>query len=200
MKKVQSVILPCALMGCLVVIWFGTIAAAGVPSGLGLPLVAQAAPAVSSAAQPANNSSGAAAQCTVSHLYPASITRWCELITKYAGASGLPANLVAAVMLQESGGNPQAFSTSGAVGLLQVMPRDGIAANFTCPGGPCFASRPTITELYDPDTNLAYGTRLLAVLLARNNDDLRLALRSYGPMDVGFSYADKVMAIYQRYQ
>lgn len=200
MRKVQSVILPCALMGCLLVIWFATISAADLPAGLALPLLVQSAPVGSSQEQPLNSSTGSAGQCAVSYLYPQSILRWCESITKYAGESGLPANLVAAVMLQESGGNPQAYSASGAVGLLQVMPRDGISASFSCQGGPCFASRPTITELFNPDYNLAYGTRLLAALLARNNGDLRSALRSYGPMDVGYSYADKVMAIYGRYQ
>jgi hypothetical protein len=29
--------------------------------------------------------------------------------------------------------------------------------------------------------------------------DIRQALRAYGPMDVGFSYADKVISLYQRY-
>ena len=54
-----------------------------------------------------------------------------------------------------------------AVGLLQVMPRDGIAADFECANGPCFASRPTIAELLDPAYNLEYGTRMLAGLINR---------------------------------
>jgi soluble lytic murein transglycosylase-like protein len=111
----------------------------------------------------------------------------------------MDANLVAAVMLQESGGNSKAYSTSGAVGLMQVMPRDGLAAKFQCAGKPCFASRPSMTELYDPDFNVSYGVRMLAGLVQKTGST-REALRSYGPMDVGYYYADKVLRIYQNYQ
>lgn len=91
-----------------------------------------------------------------------------------------------------------AYSRSGAVGLMQVMPRDGLAAKFQCVNGPCFASRPTRAELEDPAFNIEYGTRMLAGLYQRL-ESWRDALRSYGPMDVGYSYADKVLAIYERY-
>ena len=70
--------------------------------------------------------------CSVSSAYPDSILQWCDLITLYADENGLDPNLLAAVMLQESGGNPDAYSHSGAVGLMQIMPRDGIAASFQC--------------------------------------------------------------------
>ena len=101
-------------------------------------------------------------------------------------------------MLQESGGQAEAYSHSGAVGLLQVMPRDGIAANFTCVAGPCFASRPTIDELQDPEYNIEYGTGMLANLTAKFGS-YRDALRAYGPMDMGYAYADKVLNIYENY-
>ena len=55
--------------------------------------------------------------CSVSERFPASIRRWCGLITQYAAKHGLPPNLVAALIWQESGGNPVAYSHSGAVGL-----------------------------------------------------------------------------------
>jgi hypothetical protein len=35
--------------------------------------------------------------------------------------------------------------------------------------------------------------------LVRRTGSLRDALKSYGPMDVGYYYADKVLGIYQRY-
>jgi hypothetical protein len=101
----------------------------------------------------------------------------------------LDPNLIAAVMLQESGGQHLAYSHSGAVGLMQVMPRDGIAQKFMCKNGPCFTNRPTISELEDPDFNVAYGTGMLAGLNNRFGN-IRDALKSYGPMDVGYSYAD----------
>jgi soluble lytic murein transglycosylase-like protein len=97
-------------------------------------------------------------------------------------------------MLQESGGNPQAYSKSGAVGLLQVMPKDGLASGFMCINGPCFSSRPSMEELYDPDFNISYGARLLAGLIQKNGN-VREALRLYGPMNMGYRYADIILNI-----
>ena len=79
--------------------------------------------------------------CQVSRSFPNQIRRWCILISFYAGHNDLPPDLIAALIWQESGGDPEAYSHSGAVGLMQVMPRDGIAAHFICQNGPCFASR-----------------------------------------------------------
>jgi hypothetical protein len=138
-------------------------------------------------------------KCEVSDSYPQKIRQWCEIITKFANQAELPANLVAAVILQESGGNASAYSASGAVGLMQVMPRDGMAASFECINGPCFASRPTIEELQNPSYNIEYGTHMLARLSDRLGS-LREALKSYGPMDMGYSYADRVLAIYEKYR
>ena len=136
--------------------------------------------------------------CRVSSKYPEDILQWCELITAKAEQTGLSPDLVAALIWQESGGNPLAYSKSGAVGLMQVMPRDGLAANFTCANGPCFASRPSIAELQDPEFNVGYGTGMLAGLV-KHSGSLREALKAYGPMDVGYYYADKVLGIFQRY-
>jgi soluble lytic murein transglycosylase-like protein len=138
-------------------------------------------------------------ECQVNTRFPFEITRWCSLVTHYSNLNGLSPNLIAALIWQESGGNPDAYSRSGAVGLMQIMPRDGIAANFQCINGPCFGNRPTSSELYDPEFNIEFGTQMLSRLLNRTGD-LREALRSYGPMDVGYSYADKVLNIYQSYQ
>ncbi len=152
--------------------------------------------------QPTKQASSAAhdekTNCMVSEGYPGKVRRWCDLISKYSGRRGLPPDLVAAVILQESGGNPAAFSQSGAVGLMQVMPRDGLAASFLCANGPCFSDRPSSMELQDPDYNVSYGTKMLANLVGKHGD-FREALRSYGPMDVGYQYADKVLGIYQSY-
>jgi soluble lytic murein transglycosylase-like protein len=137
--------------------------------------------------------------CAVSPSYPEQVLQWCEMITRYASQAGLPPDLVAAVILQESGGNADAYSSSGAVGLMQVMPRDGIAAAFECINGPCFASRPTIEELSDPGYNVEYGTRMLAGLITRYGK-VRDALKAYGPMNVDYAYANKVLAIYENYR
>ena len=104
--------------------------------------------------------------CQVSLSYPIEILQWCAVIMEQATQNDLPANLLAAVILQESGGDADAYSGSGAVGLMQVMPRDGIAADFECINGPCFADRPTIEELQDPSFNVEYASHMLSGLIA----------------------------------
>ena len=136
--------------------------------------------------------SAAGSTCTLS--LPDSISPWCQQIEQSAQKYNVPASLIAAVMLQESGGQSDVISSSGAVGLLQVMPSDGIAASFICGSGPCFASRPTTRQLLDPAYNVDYGVRLLADLIQKYGSE-REALKSYGPYDVGYTYADKVLAI-----
>jgi soluble lytic murein transglycosylase-like protein len=117
----------------------------------------------------------------------------------YAGKNGLAPDLVAALILQESGGNPQAYSRDGAVGLMQVMPSDGLAASFQCPAGPCFARRPSMSQLFDPEFNISFGTSMLAGLIQKF-DSIRDGLKYYGPSGIGYDYADKVMAIWDNYQ
>ncbi len=134
-------------------------------------------------------------ECDVSDAFPDSVRQWCSLITQYSSQHGLDPDLVAAVVWQESGGDPLAYSRSGAVGLMQVMPRDGLAAEFMCVNGPCFAKRPSSEQLRDPAFNVGYGTRMLAGLFQRHGN-IRDALKAYGPMDRGYSYADKVLALY----
>lgn len=156
------------------------------------------APVESDDNKPIVDSQPVTSACKLDNRYPQTILQWCDLITYHAEEHDLPPNLVAALIWLESGGNPDAYSRSGAVGLMQIMPRDGLAASFMCVNGPCFASRPTIAELQDPEFNIAYGTRLLAGLFARYQD-IREALKRYGPMDAGYTYADKVLGIYERY-
>lgn len=137
--------------------------------------------------------------CQVSARYPTKIYQWCGLISRYAAQHQLEPNLVAALILVESGGDAQAISRNGAVGLMQIMPRDGLAAEFQCPNGPCFANRPTIKELKNPEYNLNYGTKMLARLVNKRGD-LREALFAYGPAGVGYTYADKVLGTYEAYK
>ena len=151
------------------------------------------------AASSASNEISSSNTCELNEQYPASILQWCDLITQHADENGLPPSLIAALIWQESGGNSLAYSASGAVGLMQVMPRDGTAASFMCINGPCFASRPASAELEDPEFNIEYGTRMLAGLFSRHQD-IREALMRYGPQDVGYSYADKVLGIYERFR
>ena len=131
--------------------------------------------------------------------YPQSIQKWLGEIEYSADKFGLDPNLIAAVMLQESGGQPTVISTSGAVGLMQIMPRDGIASSFICGDNPCFKNRPSINDLLDPNYNIDFGTRLLSGLL-KTTGSTRNALKAYGPMDVGYYYADIVLSIYSAHK
>lgn len=137
--------------------------------------------------------------CQVSERFPERVRQWCDLIMTASAKHDLPPDLIAAVIWIESGGNPLAYSHSGAVGLMQVMPRDGLASQFQCVNGPCFANRPTIEQLQDPQFNINYGTKLLAGLVKRHGN-YRDALKAYGPMQVGYTYADKVLGIYETYR
>jgi soluble lytic murein transglycosylase-like protein len=135
--------------------------------------------------------------CRVSDRFPSNVLQWCELITQYADKHSLSPDLVAALILQESNGDPAAYSRSGAVGLMQVMPSDGLASTFMCTNGPCFSNRPSVAQLQDAEYNISYGTKMLASLLARYGD-IREALKNYGPMNVGYSYADRVLGLFQQ--
>lgn len=212
MLRVQSAVMPAAIVGSLIVACLGLFVA-NIPANLSMlqpvlayadspaqDMPAQSTPQASSGQNAAGEAqSSAPANCTLPAVYPQSIRQWCALIMQSSAENGLDPNLVAAVMLQESGGDPLAYSHSGAVGLMQVMPRDGLAAGFSCASGPCFASRPTIAELQDPAYNIAYGTRMLAGLI-RKYGNLRDALRYYGPGNAGYTYADIVLTIYQKYR
>ncbi len=134
----------------------------------------------------------------LSPFFPPAIQQWKLEIENQAGVNGIDANMIASVILMESGGDALAYSSCGAVGLMQVMPRDGLSASFTCNGQPCFANRPSMVELFEPRFNIEYGTGLLKDLFNRNGN-WREALFSYGPIDVGYDYADRVLSILSQY-
>lgn len=61
-------------------------------------------------------------QTTLSQGNP-NVLRWLPYIQEASQKLGVPADVIAAIMELESGGNPQALSPAGAVGLMQVMPQ-----------------------------------------------------------------------------
>ncbi|MCX7976243.1 MAG: lytic transglycosylase domain-containing protein [Bellilinea sp.] len=198
MNQASKAIFPAVIIGILVVV--------GISRALLNPSLTVQASDLETPPTPVEQASAEEAdqtdssiECQLSPRYPQKIQQWCPYIQQAAIQYQLDANLIAAVMLQESGGNPDAYSRSGAVGLMQVMPRDGKAAEFMCVNGPCFANRPSMQELFDPQFNIDYGVRMLAGLIQRKGD-VREALKSYGPMDMGYAYADKVLAIYENYR
>lgn len=121
--------------------------------------------------------------------WPTKIEQWRTLIEKYSQTNNLDPDLVAAVMIQESGGNPRAVSRSGAIGLMQIMPKYHSCATF------------------DPTGNIACGTQILAYYIRRANGHLGSGLAAYNAGESGrdrygrgWYYAGKVLTIYQRFQ
>lgn len=87
-------------------------------------------------------------------------------LVENAYARGLDPATVVAVVLVESAGRPEATSTVGARGLMQVMPlHEGLWA---CDG-----------DLYDIEVNLCYGTHILASNLRRYRGNEERALLAY---------------------
>lgn len=86
---------------------------------------------------------------------PSSITQWWGLIETSANQYDVDPFLVAAVMMQESGGNPDSRSPAGANGLMQVL------------NGP-----------FDPTINVDRGVAILAKHL-QTFQDTRIALAAY---------------------
>ncbi len=201
MYGARRAIFPGFILGSLAIIFLTGMVARPQTEGQGFENVLQ--PIVQgAAAQPAQPDQPADMQdaiaCSLPVNFPASVRQWCAVIESSARQNGLEPKLIAAVMLQESVGDPQAVSRSGAIGLMQVMPRDGQAATFMCINGPCFADRPSMQELFNPQFNVAYGTQLLAGLI-QTNGSVREGLRAYGPRDSGYTYADLVLRHYNTY-
>lgn len=111
----------------------------------------------------------------------------------------LPVELVAAVMRIESGGNPNAVSIVGAMGLMQLMP--GTANDMG------------VTDPYDPRQNIMGGARYLRILINTFDGSVALALAAYHagsstvekyggipPYPDTRKYIVDVIKLYHRYQ
>lgn len=96
------------------------------------------------------------------------IARWAELTARYAGQRGLDPDLVSAIIYEESHGLPNQISTAGAVGLMQIMPRET-----------GFSWRPGRSELLNPAVNLAWGTRTFSQILQTAEGSLSRSLAAY---------------------
>ena len=104
------------------------------------------------------------------HWYPLEYT---STIRTHAERSGVPAELIAAVIWRESDFNPAARSSQGAVGLMQILPSTATFIS-TQAGGP--AESPD--RLAEPEVNIAFGSWYLHYLLDKYGDD-RIAIAAY---------------------
>lgn len=91
--------------------------------------------------------------------------RFDEEILAAAQANRIDVALLHSVIEVESGYNPKAISSKGALGLMQLMPET--------------ARRYSVTDPLDAAQNLQGGARLLRDLLDRFFDDKKLALAAY---------------------
>jgi len=96
-----------------------------------------------------------------------------DLVRAHAAHDRLDSALVAAVIYEESRFRPHATSKVGAMGLMQIKPETGeTIARRT--GGTSFR----VSDLYDPDVNISYGSWYLRQLIDKYGDE-RLALAAY---------------------
>jgi soluble lytic murein transglycosylase len=99
--------------------------------------------------------------------------RYEQIVRGHAQNYDLDPALLAAVIYQESKFKASARSSSGAIGLMQLLPdtAKGIAVHT---GGTAFR----VDDLYNPEINVRYGAWYLRHLLQKYGDE-RIALAAY---------------------
>lgn len=121
------------------------------------------------------------------------------IIKSLASEYGVDKSLVKAVIHAESGYNPNAVSSKGAQGLMQLMPKT--------------AQGLKVNNSFDPKDNIRGGIRYLRFLLDTFKGDVTLALAAYNaglsrvsqyggvpPYQETRNYISKVLAYQKTYQ
>ena len=98
-------------------------------------------------------------------MYQKKLSPYNHIINKEAKNNSIDTNLVKAVILCESDGNPQAVSSVGAKGLMQLM--DGTAIDMG------------ISDIFDPAQNIKAGVKYLSILKKRFESDIDSTLAAY---------------------
>ncbi len=123
---------------------------------------------------------------------------WDSIITAAAQRHGLPSALIKAVVLAESGMNPNALSTAAAQGPTQLMPQTAAGLG--------------VLDPYDPEQNVDGGARYLKKQL-ESFGATPLALAAYNagpgnvrrhggipPFDETRTYVDRVLDLYAHFR
>jgi transglycosylase-like protein with SLT domain len=93
-----------------------------------------------------------------------------EMIARHAAENGVPVALAETVIRRESRFQPNVRNRSGATGLMQIMPRTARGMGFSG----------SASGLLEPETNLHYGMKYLAMAYRASGGDTRRAMRAYG--------------------
>lgn len=112
-----------------------------------------------------------------------------------ANTYGIDVNLLKCVAYAESNFNPEATSRSGAMGVMQLMPKTAEGLG--------------VTDAYDAKQNIMGGAKYLSIQLERFDGDVELALAAYNagpgnvqkyngipPFEETQNYVKKIMEIY----
>jgi len=91
--------------------------------------------------------------------------KYTQLIEEIAAEVGVSKHLLHAVIQVESNYNPEAISTKGAQGLMQLIPAT--------------AQRFGVQQVYDPESNVRGGALYLKKLIEMFQNDLKLAIAAY---------------------
>jgi len=91
-----------------------------------------------------------------------------SIVDRKADENGVPSALVSAVISVESGWRSSARNGS-SVGLMQITPSTAHALGF----------RGTLKDLFDPETNISFGTRYLAEAYRLADGDLCATVARY---------------------
>ena len=87
------------------------------------------------------------------------------IILQEAGRHEIDPALVKAIIMAESGYNPNAISEKGAKGLMQLMPSTAQALG--------------VEDAFNPEQNISGGVRYFKRLVNRFDGDIKLALAAY---------------------
>jgi len=121
------------------------------------------------------------------------------IILQEAGRHEIDPALVKAIIMAESGYNPNAISNKGAKGLMQLMPSTAQALG--------------VEDVFNPQQNISGGVRYFKKLVNRFDGDIKLALAAYNagskkvrhyqgipPYKSTHYYIEKVFKYYKLYK
>ncbi|HOP48282.1 MAG TPA: lytic transglycosylase domain-containing protein [Desulfobacteraceae bacterium] len=121
------------------------------------------------------------------------------IIIQVANKHDIDPDLIKAIIMAESGYNPQAISKKGAKGLMQLMPKTAEALG--------------VEDIFNPAHNINGGVKYFKQLLKKFKGDIKMALAAYNagirrvkeyqgipPIGATRYYIEKVFEYYQYYK